>query len=53
MAVDTYLSVITLDVNGLNAAIKRQSGRLDNNNKTRAYNILPIKVHLGQRTHID
>ena len=51
MAIDTYLSVITLDVNGLNAAIKRQSGSLDN--KTRAYNILPIKVHLGQRTHID
>ena len=29
MAINTYLSIITLSVNGLNALIKRQSGRLD------------------------
>ena len=29
MAISTYLSVITINVNGLNAPIKRQSGRLD------------------------
>ena len=29
MAINTYLSIITLNVNGLNAPIKRQSGRLD------------------------
>ena len=29
MAINTYLSIITLNVNGLNAPIKRQSDRLD------------------------
>ena len=29
MAINTYISIITLNVNGLNAPIKRQSGRLD------------------------
>lgn len=29
MAISTYLSIITLNVNGLNAPIERQSGRLD------------------------
>ena len=41
MAINTYLSIITLNVNGLNAPIKRQSGRLDN--KTRAYNMLSTR----------
>ena len=39
MAINTYLSIITLSVNGLNALIKRQSGRLDQKKKTRAYTI--------------
>ena len=29
MAINTHLSIYTLNVNGLNAPIKRQSGRLD------------------------
>ena len=29
MPINLYLSVITINVNGLNAPIKRQSGRLD------------------------
>ena len=29
MAIDKYLSIITWNVNGLNAPVKRQSGRLD------------------------
>ena len=29
MAINTYLSITILSVNGLNALIKRQSGRLD------------------------
>ena len=29
MAINTYLSIITLNVNGLHALVKRQSGRLD------------------------
>ena len=41
MAINTYLSIITLNVNGLNTSIKRQSGRLDK--KARAYNMLPTK----------
>ena len=41
MAINTYLSIITLNVNELNAPIKRYSGRLDN--KTRAYNMLPTR----------
>ena len=37
MAINSYLPAITLNINGLNAPIERQSGRLDQ--KTRAYNI--------------
>ena len=29
MAISTYLPIFTLSVNGLNAPIKRQTGRLD------------------------
>ena len=38
MAINIYVSIITLNVNGLNAPIKRQSGKLGK--KTRAYNML-------------
>ena len=33
MTINTYLSIITLNVNGLNALIERQSGRLDKKKK--------------------
>ena len=46
MTTNTYLAIITLNVNGLNAPIKKtQSGRLDKN--TRAYNICCL-----QETHL-
>ena len=41
MAMNTYLSIITLNVNGLNAPIKRKSGRLGL--KKSAYNILSTR----------
>ena len=41
MAVNTYLSVITLNVNALNAPIKTQSGRLAK--KARVYNLLSAR----------
>ena len=40
MATYMYLSIITLNVNGLNAPIERQSGRLERKKKT-AYDRLP------------
>ena len=40
MAINTYLSIITLNVNGLNSPIKRHSGRLD---KKKSYNQLSIR----------
>ena len=49
MAINTYLSIITLNVNELNAPIKRYSGRLDN--KTRAYNMLPTRDPLQSKGH--
>ena len=39
MAINNHLSIIILNVNGLNAPIRRQSGRLDK--KARDYNMLP------------
>ena len=41
MAVYTYLSIITLNVNGLNAPIKRQSDKLDKKAKT--FNLLSTR----------
>ena len=42
MAINTYLSIITLNVNGLNAPSKRhKSGRLDKKAKT--YNLLSTR----------
>lgn len=51
MAIHTYLSIITLNVNGLNAPIKRlKSGRLDN--KTRTNIMLSTRNLLqGKDTH--
>ena len=37
MEINIYLSIITLNVNGLNALIKRQSGRLDKKIKSLQY----------------
>ena len=37
MAINTYLSIITLNVNGLNAPIKTQSVRLDKKSKSPQY----------------
>jgi len=42
MAVSTYLSVITLNVNGLNSPIKRQSGWIN----------LKKKVKINHKTHL-
>ena len=41
MAMNRYLSIIALNVYGLNAPIKRHTDRLDK--KTKAYNMLPTK----------
>ena len=41
MAINTYQSIITLNVSELNIPVKRQSVRLDN--KTRTYSMLPTK----------
>ena len=45
MAINTYLSTITLNVNGLNAPIKRMADwirkKQTNKQKPRAYNMLP------------
>ena len=49
---NTYLLITTLNVNGLNALIKKESGRLDK--KTRAYSMLPTRYPpQGKRTHIN
>ena len=49
MAINTYISINTLNVSRLNAPIKRQSGRLnkDKNLQYAAYK----RLALGQRTH--
>ena len=52
MAVNTYLSIITLNVDGLNAVIKRHSGRLDKKNKSLQYAAYK-RLTLGQRIHIN
>ena len=44
MTINTYLSIITLNFNGLNTPVKRQRGRLPK--KTRAYNMLPTRDDL-------
>ena len=50
MAINIYLSIITLNVNGLNAPIKRHSGRVYKKTKTLQY----AETHTsGQRTHIN
>ena len=51
MAIHTYLSIITLNVNGLNAPIKRlKNGRLDN--KTRTNIMLSTRnLRQGKDTH--
>ena len=41
MAINTYLSIITSAVNGLDAPVKRHSGRSEK--KTRADNMLPTR----------
>ena len=50
MAINAYLSIITLNINGLKAPIKRQSGRLVK--KTSAYNMLPTKDPPFGKGHI-
>ena len=51
MEINIYLSIITLNVNGLNAPIKRQSDRLDKKNKSLQYAVYK-RLTLGQKTHI-
>ena len=43
MAIGTYISIITLNVNGLNAPTKRQTGWMDA--KTRPIYMLSTKTH--------
>ena len=59
MAVNTYLSIIALNVNGLNAAIKRHTVAdwIKKKNKKTKNKSLQYTGHkrptLGQRTHTD
>ena len=48
MAINTYLSIITLNINGLDVPVKRQSERLDEKNKSLQYAIHK-RPTLGQR----
>ena len=50
MAINTYLSIITLNVNGLNAPIKRYRVA-DWIKKIRAYNMLPTRDPLWGKGH--
>ena len=50
MAINMYLSIITLNVNGLNAPIKTQSGRLDKKAKT--FNLLPTRNSPKDKGHM-
>ena len=53
MATNTYISIIILNVNGLNAAIKRH-GVADWIKKKKSLQYAACKKHtLGLRTHID
>ena len=52
MPINTNLSIITINVSGLNAPIKRQSGGLDEKNKSIQYAVYKGPT-LEQRTHID
>ena len=51
MSINTYLSKTTLCVNGINAPIKRQSGKLDN--KTRTFNMLPTRDPIYSKRNIN
>ena len=51
MAISTYISVITLNVKGLNALIKKQSGRLDKN-KNLQY-VAYMRLISGRKTDTD
>ena len=51
MATGTYISVITLNVSGLNAPTKRQTGRMDT--KTRLINAVYKKPTSDLKIHID
>ena len=52
MAINTYLSIITLNVSGLNAPVKRH--RVADWIKTKNLQSAAYKkLTLGQRTHID
>ena len=50
MAISTYLSIITLNVNGLNASIKRQRVVDYNLKKTLKYDAYKRHI-LGLKTH--
>ena len=49
MAIETYISVITLNVNGLNAPTKRQTGWMDAKTRPAVYK----KPTSDLKTHID
>ena len=52
MLINTYLSIITLNVNGLNAPIKRHRGQTGEKSKSVQYAVYK-RLILGQRTHIN
>ena len=52
MAVNTYLSIITLNVTGLNALIKRQSGSLEEKTKKLQFAAFR-RLTSGWKIHID
>ena len=52
MAINTYLSIITLNGNGLNAPVKRHRVA-DWIKKTRVYNVLPTRDPLQGKGHLQ
>ena len=49
MAINNHLSILTLNVKGVNAPIKRHSGRLDKKAKT--FNLLPTRNSPSGKGH--
>lgn len=48
MAINIYISIITLNVNGLNSSVKRQGGRMD---KKHDPTICCLEETSDQKTH--
>ena len=53
MSINMYVSIITLNVNELNAPIKRTKWQTGLKHKSLEYAACSMRPTLGQRTHID